>query len=218
MRQQNIRHLEWDTENHAALWIPLGFLKTICVFLILKSEKRKPHSKVGIKKVKISYRKLQASDAAQYRAIRLESLKAHPENFGSSFEEQNRLPKLMFEKALEQPVDHRFVIGAFDQEELIGICGFVPFALEDNLDLHHAGTIIQMYVRSTYSGRGIGLGLARAALREAFKLADIEQIVLTVKEGNISARRVYEQAGFQPYSSEPNKDGEQMMIIRRGEG
>jgi RimJ/RimL family protein N-acetyltransferase len=55
-------------------------------------------------------------------------------------------------------------------------------------------------------------------LREAFQIADMEQIVLTVKEGNISARRVYEQAGFQPYSSEPNKDGEQMMIIRRGEG
>lgn len=168
----------------------------------------------------ISYRKLAPSDSKQYREIRLESLKAHPESFGSTFEEQSKLPKLMFEKALEQPVDDRFVIGAFDQKELIGICGFIPFVPDNIHELRAAGALIQMYVRSAYRGRKIGLRLVAATIRDAFSISSIEQVVLEVKEGNKSAIRVYEQAGFQDYHSEGNNaevsnDGLRMMIIRR---
>jgi RimJ/RimL family protein N-acetyltransferase len=165
--------------------------------------------------MKISYQKLVADDSKEYREIRLESLKTHPESFGSTYEEQSKLPKLMFEEALEQPFDERFVIGAFDQKELIGICGFIPFVPDKDLDLSHAGTIIQMYVRATYSGRKIGLNLVNATVREAFKIPDIEQIVLGVKEGNISAIRVYEQAGFKTYNLETNKYDFRIMIIHR---
>jgi len=147
--------------------------------------------------MKITYRKLVAIDSKQYREVRLESLKLHPESFGSTFAEQRKLPKLMFEKALEQPVDGRFVIGAFDQESLIGICGFIPFVLDSKDDLDNTGTIIQMYVKSAYRGRKVGLGLIKATLHEAFKIPGIEQIVLGVKKGNMSAIRVYEQAGFE---------------------
>jgi ribosomal protein S18 acetylase RimI-like enzyme len=170
--------------------------------------------------MEITYRKLRADDAKPYREIRLESLKAHPESFGSTFEEQSKLPKLMFEKALEQPVDERFVVGAFDHAKMIGICGFVPFALDEALDLEHAGTIIQMYVKSTYRGQRIGLGLVQMTVREAFKVPGIEQVVLGVKEGNLSAIRVYEQAGFETYLTglgevESGNEGFRIMIIPR---
>ncbi len=122
----------------------------------------------------------------------------------------------MFEKALEQPVDDRFVIGAFDQKTLIGICGFIPFVP----NFSNAGEIIQMYVRSAYSGRKIGLGLVKAAIHEALKISGIEQIVLGVKEGNMSAIRVYEQAGFLTYTTEGSEEeannvGYRTMVIRR---
>ena len=145
--------------------------------------------------MEITYRKLGPADAAQYRAIRLESIRAHPESFGSGYEAQAKLPKLMFEQALERPYDQRFLIGAFDQDELIGICGFVPKALT-NTDLAHTGTIIQMYVRAAYSGRKVGFNLMTAVIAEAFKLGDIEQLVLGVRIGNLSAITVYEQVGF----------------------
>jgi len=169
--------------------------------------------------MEISYRKLVAADSKQYREIRLESLKLHPESFGISFEAQRKLPKLMFEKALEQPVDDRFVIGAFDQQVLIGICGFIPFVPEDNQQLMNTGTIIQVYVKSAYRGRKIGLGLIQAVLHAAFKIPSMEQIVLGVYEGNVGAIRVYEQAGFQIYNLEgretkDNKDGLRMIIRR----
>ena len=170
--------------------------------------------------MKISCRKLVSVDSTQYREIRLESLKLHPESFGSTFEEQSKLPKLMFEKAIEQPTDDRFVIGAFEQQILVGICGFIPFVPDNNRHLSNAGSIIQMYVKSEYSGRKIGLSLVKAVIHEAGKISDIEQIVLGVKEGNMSAIRVYEQAGFLTYKAEGsetevNNAGFRTMIIRR---
>ncbi|MCA9941291.1 MAG: hypothetical protein KC418_21770, partial [Anaerolineales bacterium] len=100
----------------------------------------------------ISYRKLAAADAGLYREIRLESLRLHPESFGSGYEAQRKLPKLMFERALESPVDNRFLWGAFDGPRLIGICGYIPFVMGDldTPDLRNTGTIIQMYVQAAY--------------------------------------------------------------------
>lgn len=168
--------------------------------------------------MKISYRKLGAAEARDYREIRLECLRLHPENFGSTFEEQRKLPKLMFEQALEQPPDERFVIGAFDQQVLIGICGFLPFALDHSDHLGNTGTIIQVYVRSAYRGRNVGLSLVKAVLHEAFKLPGLAQVILGVRKGNISAIRVYEQAGFQVYHPETGEtevdENELQMVIR----
>ena len=149
----------------------------------------------------ITYRKLGPADAVRYREIRLESLKAHPEAFGSSYEKQARMPKLMFEAALEEPVDERFVVGAFDGQDLVGIFGYVPFAMDESLDAGRAGSLIQMYVRPAYRGQKIGLGLTKAVVAEAFKDPELEQIVLGVKEANVRAIRVYEEAGFRAYKS-----------------
>jgi ribosomal protein S18 acetylase RimI-like enzyme len=170
--------------------------------------------------MKIAYRRLRPSNAAQYREIRLESLKAHPEAFGASYEEQAKMPKLMFEAAIEEPVDERFVVGAFDGEDLVGIFGYVPFAMDESLDAGRAGTLIQMYVRPAYRGKKIGLGLTKAVVEEAFKDPEIREIVLGVKEGNVRAIRVYEEAGFRTYRTgvreEKQDECGRWMIIDKG--
>jgi RimJ/RimL family protein N-acetyltransferase len=170
--------------------------------------------------LKIIFRKLNPDESKKYRLIRLESLQAHPASFGSSYEGQKLLPKLMFERALEQPKDERFVVGAFDRGELIGICGFVPGTSEYFEGLKNAGTLIQMYVRSSYSGKKIGLKLTTTLIEEAFKIPGMNHIVLGVREGNAPAIRVYQQAGFQPYNperygSEVETPGFQRMILSR---
>lgn len=162
-------------------------------------------------------------DAASYREIRLASLKTDPEGFGASYEEQAKLPKLMFEAAIEEPVDERFVIGSYDGEDLVGIFGYVPFVMDDSLEPGSAGTLIQMYVRPAYRGKKIGLGLTEAVVEEAFKDPEITQIVLGVKEGNVTAIRVYEEAGFQTYRSvggetERHECGRWMIISRQEAG
>lgn len=156
----------------------------------------------------ISYRKLTASDSKDYREIRLESLKLYPDSYGggrSSYEEQARLPRLMFERAFEEQMEDRFVIGAFDDDTLIGISGLAPHVSEEGLPkLRNAGMIIQVYVKAEYRGRKIGLGLMNATINEAFKMKGIDQIILGVKKGNTGAIRVYEQAGLQAYEFEEN--------------
>ena len=142
----------------------------------------------------ITYQKLTAVYARPYRNLRLESIKAHPESFCAVYEEQVQLPKLMFEAAIEKPVDARFVMGAFDGDVLIGICGFIPLSSPAN-----AGEFIQVYVRATYSGRKIGLELMKTAVSETFSTSSIQQIILDVKKDNLNAIHVYEQAGFQPH-------------------
>lgn len=158
---------------------------------------------------KISYRTLTVSDSKDYRDIRLESLKLYPQNYGSgrlSYEEQVKLPKLMFERAFEGQMQDRFVIGAFDNDTLIGISGFVPHVPEEGQpQVSNAGMIIQVYVKAKYRGRKIGLILTNFTIDEAFKMKGIDLIILGVKKGNISALRVYEQAGFQIYKFKENE-------------
>ncbi len=170
----------------------------------------------------ILYRKLVSTDTKQYRDIRLESLKLYPENFDSNYEQQIKLPKLMFEQALEQPTDDRFVMGAYDQQMLVGICGFIPFLSNNGFPVYHIGTIIQMYVKSQYRGKKVGLNLVKSTMDEAFKIPSIQQIFLEVLEGNKSAIRVYEQAGFQTYDGEAggvrmdSEEIKQMMVEKAG--
>lgn len=144
----------------------------------------------------IIYRRLTNVDTREYRAIRLESLKNYPENFGSDFEDENAKPKLGYEEFIEQQSPYKFIIGAFDNEKLISICGFFRELKRKN---RHIGLIIQMYVKSEYSSKGIGFNLLRTMAEEAFKLDGIEQLILGVVTTNISANKIYEKLGFQEY-------------------
>jgi len=169
--------------------------------------------------MRIHYRKLLPTDAKEYRKIRLECLEKYQENFGSTFQEERTKPKLAMEESIEQQTNGKFVIGVFNGEELIGICGF---SQEPRAKTRHIGTIIQMYVRAEYSGKGIGLELLKTAIYEAFKMTEIEQLLLGVVATNKSANKTYEQAGFQQYGLLKNyfKAGEtysdqRLMVLYR---
>lgn len=161
----------------------------------------------------VTYRKLLPADAKRYRAIRLESLQHHPESFCANVEEQRALPELRFETFIKQRDPRHFVVGAFSQGDLIGICGFVA---EDDAAPKGTGALVQMYVRGAFSGQNVGLGLARAALSEAFALPEIEGVMLEVKKRNCRAIHVYEQIGFSTVdgeANEPTHDDTQLMVI-----
>jgi len=151
--------------------------------------------------VNITYNILTPANAAAYRAIRLEALQLFANNFGSSYAEEKAKPKLAFEGFIEQQTPGRFIAGAFDDAELIGICGF---ARDDSYKSNHKGLIIQMYVRQQYSGKGIGRQLLQTVVQRAFALPGVEQLVLGVITGNTSAIRLYEKAGFTTFGTHYN--------------
>jgi RimJ/RimL family protein N-acetyltransferase len=169
--------------------------------------------------MRINYRRLNPGDSKDYRDIRLESLKNHPDSFGSSHEEESMNPKLSFENYIEEKNPYKFIMGAFDNERLIGICGFFQ---ETQKKSRHRGTIIQMYIKLEYAGKGIGSSLLKVLINEAFKIQEIEQLVIGVMANNESAKRIYSNAGFKEYGLHRNysKVGEKyldecFMILER---
>ena len=149
----------------------------------------------------INYIKLRKPHAIAYRLIRLESLKNYPNSFGARYEDALRQEKMGYESYIEEDHPDNFIIGAFSQEALIGICGF--YRMTDTRCCHR-GNIIQMYVKPEFQKKGIGFTLLKATVEEAFLIQGIEQIELGVMSNNLSAIKIYENLGFKVFGTEKN--------------
>lgn len=166
-----------------------------------------------------TYRRLQPHEAGIYRSLRLEALKNHPDNFDSTYAAESAKPKLSFEESIEHQSTDRFIMGAFYNNRLIGICGFSQEPLGK---FHHKGSIIQMYVNPEFKGNKTGFHLLIATANEAFITTEVEQLILGVVATNMAANRIYEQVGFKEYGFhkgyQKNGDAysdERLMILYR---
>jgi RimJ/RimL family protein N-acetyltransferase len=135
-------------------------------------------------------------DSDNYRRVRLESLLSAPESFGSSYEEESKILKLRMQLNIEKESSDYFMFGAFADEELVGICGFVK---ESQRKIRHKGVIVQMFVKAEFQGQGIGEGLLRSIIRYVFSNPEMEQLTLGVVTDNKKAIRLYEKIGFTEY-------------------
>ncbi|MDH6252994.1 ribosomal protein S18 acetylase RimI-like enzyme [Chryseobacterium sp. H1D6B] len=140
--------------------------------------------------MEIEYRKLLPHESKMYRAVRLESLEKFPAAFGADYQESLKIEKFRLENDIENPVQERFVMGAFNDTVLAGICVFVK---EEN----NSGSIYQMYVKENYQGRNIGLDLIQAVINEAENRFNGVEIFLEVKTDNVKAYQLYKKFGFQ---------------------
>jgi len=73
---------------------------------------------------RVTVRKLDAADGAAFRRLRLESLNQAPDAFGSSSTEETTLSDAAFAARLDDGV----VVGAFRDDELVGMAGFKVLA------------------------------------------------------------------------------------------
>ena len=143
----------------------------------------------------VTVRRLGPDDAARYQALRLRGLEEHPEAFTSSAQEERARPLQWAQDRLraapERP--HDFFLGAFRAETLLGIVGLQGRYRPKE---RHNATVVGMYVVPEVSGQGVGRALMQALLHEAAQLPGLEQIDLTVTEGNDAARTLYARSGF----------------------
>jgi len=142
-----------------------------------------------------TFRRLQAADAAAYRALRLEGLLAHPQSFAAAWDQEQARPLEWFEQRLRDGL----VLGAWTAqgEGLMGIAGLhVP----ESPKLSHKGTLWGVYVRP----QARGTGLAGELLGRVLDLARgrVEEVLLTVQASNDAALRLYRNAGFMEYGLE----------------
>ncbi|RYZ60014.1 MAG: N-acetyltransferase [Proteobacteria bacterium] len=160
----------------------------------------------------ISYRVLRPADSTSYRNIRLEALRLNPEAYASSYEGALQMPKMFFEVAMESGSRSQWVMGAFDDEVLIGIFAYSD---ENSFGIPAAGTLLQMYVRESYRGKGLGQVLTVNILKEIFNSHPVEQVLLEVKDGNESAKAVYIKTGFTPLEEKQSNSNAQCLTFAR---
>jgi RimJ/RimL family protein N-acetyltransferase len=141
----------------------------------------------------LQIRRLETSDAALYRDIRLEALKQNPEAFGSTFEKENAQPLSWFEAA----IGRSDIFGAFLDGTLAGIAGYVA---QESPKQAHKALLWGMYVRSAGRKSGLGKKLVAAVLSHA--RGRVEMVQLTVVSENEAARRLYNALGFVEYGLE----------------
>lgn len=163
-------------------------------------------------------RPLDANDKALYRQARLECLSYFPDRFGSTYAEESRKPELYFETLLANNTTDHFMLGAFDAEKCIGLCGFIR---ESRNRTRHRGELVQMYVHPKYQGKGIAGRLIQHTIDKAFSTEGIEQIVLSAVADNERAVSLYGRYGFEVYGRAKNyfrkEDGsflDQVFMIR----
>jgi ribosomal protein S18 acetylase RimI-like enzyme len=147
----------------------------------------------GIVAPDIGLRRLQPSDAELFRAIRLESLRLHPEAYGSALETEQARPLSAFAERLTQS----HLLGGFVAAELVGIAGF--FA-EDGPKRRHIGHVWGVYVRSSARAGGVGRRLCEGVIEIARR--EVEILQLTVTATNERARRLYSNLGFVEFGLE----------------
>jgi len=140
-------------------------------------------------------RRLEPDDAAIYRDLRLEGLKAHPDSFGASWEDEIEKPDSWWTERLASNT----VFGGWtERSPLLGVAGFhVP----DTAKQRHKGILWGMYVRPDARGTGLAAALLQHVIAHARPL--VEEIRLTVMASNAAAHRLYSAAGFEAYGLEP---------------
>lgn len=131
-------------------------------------------------------RPLTEDDAAQFAQVRQESLLASPLTFGAS-------PATDVARVTDG------VIGAFENEHLVGIVGLFRGRHESS---EHKVHLWGMYVQPAFRGRGLGAQLLEAALRQAHALPGVSWVLLAVTSAAPAALRIYERAGFEVWGVE----------------
>lgn len=147
----------------------------------------------------MTIRRLVPSDAAEFQALRLQSLQDTPSAFGSSYNEEVSTPLSSIEGRLAALPD-RGVFGAFDNGQLVGISGL---GRENLRNLSHKAFIWGMYVAPTHRRAGLAKRLLAKALALARSVPEIRQVTLCVNASASAAVHLYQSFGFVTFGREP---------------
>jgi ribosomal protein S18 acetylase RimI-like enzyme len=140
-------------------------------------------------------RRLVQTNLAALRPLRLEALRAHPEAFGATVDEEERSDTARL--IVEPP---GIIVGGFAGEQLIASAGLMVY---DRSKQRHVGHVFGFYVKPEWRGAGIGDGLLSALINHANTIK-LRSLTLSVTIGNAPARNLYRRAGFLGYGIEPD--------------
>lgn len=147
----------------------------------------------------IVIRRLGPADAAPYRALRLDSLRNFQFAHGPAYEDALAQPERWHADRLARR-DYTW-FGAFDGTLLVGaIC----LRAQEGSRLRHSASLNSLMVAHSRQRSGIGRLLVAHLIDVARSLGHVRRLTLTLIDGNVPARRLYDAFGFQPFGLEPD--------------
>ncbi len=148
----------------------------------------------------IEFRVLKSEDAPEWWRLRLESLEGNPEAFSASAEDHRKLSIDEVKKRLGVGTSDSFVVGAFEDGQLVGMSGFHR---EIGLKSQHKGRIWGVYVTPAKRGTGVGRKLLKMILERVEKHHGVQQILISYSTTQKAAGVLYRSLGFKPFGCEP---------------
>ena len=143
-------------------------------------------------------RRLDSSESAAFRRLRLEALRLHPEAFAASYEEAAQLdPEELVRRFLSPP---SCVFGGFTGNE--ALAGIVALMGSTLAKLRHKASLVSFYVPAHHRNSGLGRALLAAAITYA-RETGLSIVQLQVTAGNEAACHLYEDLGFRLFGVEP---------------
>ena len=146
-------------------------------------------------------RLLTADDAEAWWHLRLEMLRNDPFAFADATEEHLATTvDTVRERLAASDPRKNFVVGVFEQGNLMGTAGF--FRRSNNKE-SHKGHVWGVYVSPELRGKGAGKALMLEIIRRAKEIEGLEQITL-VASAKLPAQQLYKSVGFESYGIEPH--------------
>jgi RimJ/RimL family protein N-acetyltransferase len=130
----------------------------------------------------------------------LEAYASAADAFTSTAEERALEPESWWIKRIADPKGLSASFGAEDED---GLAGTVALEYSAKPKTKHLALLIGMFVRVRARGKGVGRALLKAALEQAAQRPGVEIVTLTVTEGNVPAMRLYQEAGFRAWGTQP---------------
>jgi RimJ/RimL family protein N-acetyltransferase len=143
---------------------------------------------------------LRAHHATTYRHLMLQAYERDGDAFTSTGAERAAEPMAWWEKRIADPEGQHVAFGAFDGDTLLGS---VAIEFSRKPKTRHKGMVIGMVVQPQARGAGLGKALLNAALQHADAVEGLAVLTLTVTQGNTPALKLYQNAGFQVFGTEP---------------
>ena len=129
---------------------------------------------------------LSENEWQDYKSIRLEALKKHPEYFCPSRNEA-KFTEEEWRERLVNPNAAQF--GLYADSELIGLTGI----FREREQAH----LVQSYIREDYRGKGLSKLFYKARLEWAREQEGIKRLVVEHRDDNLPSKGAHQNFGFQ---------------------
>ena len=149
----------------------------------------------------VTIRPTREADVTDYRELRLEALRTHPEAFGAAYEESLARPIERWQQNVRDGAGTD--LGVTYVAEAGGtLAGTTGIYRDAGAKMRHRATIWGVYVRPGWRGAGIADALIGACLGWA-REKQSRLVTLSVVTTNAAAIRRYVRCGFSVYGMDP---------------